>query len=863
MPPLTPAEKQRRYKEKLKKDPIKYEEYKRKKRENYHAKKRLVQDLTPKEKFNARVIWKLRKRNLRRNKKNLKSVLDYTPPSSPLIVQEQVRPIPIVLEQPQSPISTKAKRGRNKVKRNRSKVYLENLKLKDKIENLKKKCDKYRKRCQRTEAQYKPTKNSKPNEEIKYKKLTNAIKERYTEIKKTQEKKLIKSIFDKVDVFRKDEMVKESLGLSGKLRTNTKVRNTDTELKKTLRDFFVRDDISRATAGKKETVTRNKTKVQKRFLLDTMKNLYKVFKQEKPDTKCSYYYFTKNKPFFIVKPSVDGREMCLCKSHVNIAYKAQALKRRLVIQSDDLNTLIVATVCDTTCQACMYGTCQKCGNSQVKYDLIKDTDNINWFEWGRQEEIYEKDGKIIKAVKNVKLRKEGLVKHLMESFNREFKGFKTHVYNMKTQFKNFRLAVNNLQMNEVLIVADFSENYNCKHYEEIQAHHFGGSRKQVTLHTVVVYVRDNDSKQKVESYCTISPSTNHQPAAIWAHLHPILTNIRNKYPDKSTIHFYSDGPFSQYRQKQNFYFCSTKLFDYGFSAMSWSFFEAGHGKGPADGVGGFLKRKADNIVATGRDIVCAEQFYEALKDQSKIRLFLITAEEIDGIAKQLPSNVLPLKGTLHVHQVFTKVRGQLSYRNLSCFCNRSFCTCLQPKIYQPIACPVSEIKCDDVTLEDVDDTNIEDIYSSDDDIPITYFKSSNKSPLNEVKLIDLTKPHNKNMFNLVYHSEDDQPCTSSFNGQNKENRGVQCGDFLIVNVHAIKGKIYRYACLVHNLDDDGDIFVTFLRNVKHAQLFRLDKTDVSFIDYRDIVNILEKPKTFVKRGQTYYDFNNPIDIYEN
>ncbi|RVE42659.1 hypothetical protein evm_012688 [Chilo suppressalis] len=71
MPPLTPAEKQRRYKEKLKKVPEKYEEYKRKKRENYHAKKRLVEELTPKEKFNARAIWKLRKRNLREKKRKI------------------------------------------------------------------------------------------------------------------------------------------------------------------------------------------------------------------------------------------------------------------------------------------------------------------------------------------------------------------------------------------------------------------------------------------------------------------------------------------------------------------------------------------------------------------------------------------------------------------------------------------------------------------------------------------------------------------------------------------------------------------------------------------------------------------------
>lgn len=59
---LTAAEKQRRYRERLKKNPEKYEESKRKLREHYHKKKRLTGDLPTKEKYNARMIWKLRKR---------------------------------------------------------------------------------------------------------------------------------------------------------------------------------------------------------------------------------------------------------------------------------------------------------------------------------------------------------------------------------------------------------------------------------------------------------------------------------------------------------------------------------------------------------------------------------------------------------------------------------------------------------------------------------------------------------------------------------------------------------------------------------------------------------------------------------
>lgn len=73
-------------------------------------------------------------------------------------------------------------------------------------------------------------------------------------------------------------------------------------------------------------------------------------------------------------------------------------------------------------------------------------------------------------------------------------------------------------------------------------------------------------------------------------LTPILSLLRSTYPDISTVYFVSDGPTTQYRCKANFYLLSTLLFDWGFKVGNWSFLEAGHEKGPADGIGGSVKR---------------------------------------------------------------------------------------------------------------------------------------------------------------------------------------------------------------------------------------------------------------------------------
>lgn len=71
------------------------------------------------------------------------------------------------------------------------------------------------------------------------------------------------------------------------------------------------------------------------------------------------------------------------------------------------------------------------------------------------------------------------------------------------------------------------------------------------------------------------------------------------------LFFISDGPTMQYRGKKNFYLLSTIPFQMGFTAVNWSFLEADHGKGPADGAGATIQRTADSQVARGTDIPTA------------------------------------------------------------------------------------------------------------------------------------------------------------------------------------------------------------------------------------------------------------------
>ena len=52
--------------------------------------------------------------------------------------------------------------------------------------------------------------------------------------------------------------------------------------------------------------------------------------------------------------------------------------------------------------------------------------------------------------------------------------------------------------------------------------HFGASKRQVSLYTGIVY-----TKQSTVPFCSVPYSLKHGPAAIWAHLEPVVSKLRN------------------------------------------------------------------------------------------------------------------------------------------------------------------------------------------------------------------------------------------------------------------------------------------------------------------------------------------------
>ncbi|XP_052243392.1 uncharacterized protein LOC127853150 [Dreissena polymorpha] len=234
-----------------------------------------------------------------------------------------------------------------------------------------------------------------------------------------------------------------------------------------------------------------------------------------------------------------------------------------------------------------------------------------------------------------------------------------------------------------MVHIDFSENYACKYSDEIQSMHFGGSRNQLSLHTGVIYLRD-----EVIPICTVSDFLRHDPAGIWAHLTPILKYVTEDR-NLTSIHFISDGPTTQYRNKNNIYLWGHKIAEYGFKKSTWNFLEAAHGKGAADGVGAAVKRAADQqVILKKNDITCAKDFFQLFSggtSTSTVKMFLVEENELKKGDAELPSDLRPIPSTMKIHQMIIEGPDSFATRVVSCFCKhptKLLCDCYQPDTHQ-------------------------------------------------------------------------------------------------------------------------------------------------------------------------------------
>lgn len=405
--------------------------------------------------------------------------------------------------------------------------------------------------------------------------------------------------------------------------------------------FLEREDNSRSQPGKQDSVKCESGRLQTRVLTDYLDNLYLKYKSEKPEIAVSLSTFKRARPKYILPTTFLSRNTCLCTKHQNFVFKLKMLKKEGIEVSTN-------------------------PEEYVRKNVAVDTSKLPEVTFSLWKRVQLENGK----------KKMKIVQETMKSvdfskiWEKEENEFKEHVFKIKTQYSQLRQLKENLPEKEILLHMDFAENYSCKTADEIQSAYWNQS--QVTLHPIVVYFKDQTTKKLAHrSYVAISDCMQHSSSTVLAILDTFYGLNLDECAGVEHVHDWTDSPTSQYRNRYIFEAILTHKEKYGSNA-TWNYFEAGHGKGPCDGVGGTVKRMADEAVNSSRvSIQDPEEFMTWAKQSTMkgVHFFFVKKEDCEKKFDETKSCKLkPVKGTMNLHAC-KRDMNLLVTSQTSCYCD--------------------------------------------------------------------------------------------------------------------------------------------------------------------------------------------------
>ena len=167
------------------------------------------------------------------------------------------------------------------------------------------------------------------------------------------------------------------------------------------------------------------------------------------------------------------------------------------------------------------------------------------------------------------------------------------------QASMFDICIDDLPLNSIAILLDFSMNYSHEHQDATQSEWW--SAHQSTILPIVVYYRTKDGEVvQARSHIYISSDQNHSNAFVQHCLQELISEYVKEFkncdgrPPLEHVFLWSDGCAAQFKNKNQFYyivdFKATEEVEGGTKIrVSHHFFQSCHGKGPSDSEGAVVK----------------------------------------------------------------------------------------------------------------------------------------------------------------------------------------------------------------------------------------------------------------------------------
>ena len=334
---------------------------------------------------------------------------------------------------------------------------------------------------------------------------------------------------------------------------------------------------------------------------------------------------------------------------------------------------------------CIFRECSKCGREKLLGHIYQQNPTfqperiVNWRQWEYITERYKvKDQKSKETITKEKKRLERVDKkttlgELLEKHLQHTLKMSSHLFHFRWQAEQFELCKSSLADQVVLVVMDYAMNYTVRAQGEVQPALW--HRQQVTLHPVVVYCYDKCGHVVTMELVMASDDRIHDAYASKAFLDQAMAHLEKKKIKVHKLIIFSDNCSAQYKCKRWF----AVLSKVAPKEIEHHYFGENHGKGPADGCIGRLKRELDLAVRTDQasKIKGAKSLVEYCTDKLSLtkpqdgmcthyQRSFFNVEQID---RSQTINMNPIAGIRSYHMIgFTEDRKHTVLRKSSCFC---------------------------------------------------------------------------------------------------------------------------------------------------------------------------------------------------
>ena len=468
-----------------------------------------------------------------------------------------------------------------------------------------------------------------------------------TKLKKeiVQQRFGVKKHGDKSSIARAIELCRNSVYPKKSAKKITSRRRMAESKVKAVDEFLRRPDNCYTLPDKKHYRKDGGMFIPVVALVDCLRNLHRKFVTETGLTM-SFSTFCKARDRRTIKCSVFlKRSVCLCKPHANMKLMLE------VVPGLSNSTRELVELSDADLKAGL--------------DSIKDNQSVKYKAWTKNPVKFVKGDQPERTVYHTELEKKCTTgESFKKLFEKEMPEFREHCRRVNEQYEAVRLLKSTLPSDHAICHMDYAENWPTSFFEEIQSAFFG--KDQITLHPMVVYTKLQEILDH-KCYVGVTEVTDHKFPSTLAFLMELIEHIKLSVPDLKHLHLVTDSPSSQYRNRFACDMLVRAAEQFGIR-ITWNWLEAGHGKGPCDGVGGALKGLADRVVKQSGAIQSATDFVEQLRPATdKVTLLQCTRQQIK-VCERVVEDWLsrPVEGILSYHQA-TFVDDQLYLRPTSCY----------------------------------------------------------------------------------------------------------------------------------------------------------------------------------------------------